>query len=580
MADQKNLVVAFALSLIVLIGFQYLYIEPREAERQRLAEETAAQSEQVEPPDALQTDLAPEFSTGAVVNEAPAAEPAAPQPPARRVALETARLQGSISLRGGRIDDVVLADYFDRIGEGAENIRLFEQADSDDAYFGEFGWWARAEQGLSLPTGDTVWDAPDAALTTETPLVMTWDNGQGLAFTRTVEVDENFLFTVTDTVTNTTPGDVALGTYGRLNRNGTPDTLGFFILHEGPVGVLGETLEEVDYDDLRDVRNKDFASQGGWIGITDKYWLAALIPDQSSEINARFLYRSDGGPARYGTNYRTDREIVPAGGSYTVTHRLFAGAKEVEVIDSYEDAYNITLFHKAIDWGWFHFLTRPLFYILHFFYGIAGNFGVAILLLTVLVKLAFFPLANKQYESMSKMKALHPKMIQLRERYADDKMRQQQELMALYKKEKVNPLAGCMPILIQIPVFFALYKTLFVTIEMRHQPFFGWIKDLSAADPLTPLNLFGLIPWDPPSFIAIGIWPLIMGLTMYLQQKMNPQPADPIQAKVLMAMPIVFTFILAPFPVGLVIYWTWNNVLSIAQQWVIMRRMGVSIGDG
>ena len=580
MADQKNLVVAFALSLIVLIGFQYLYIEPREAERQRLAEETAAQSEQVEPPDALQTDLAPEFSPRAPVNEAPATEPAAPQPPARRVALETARLQGSISLRGGRIDDVVLADYFDRIGEGAENIRLFERADSDDAYFGEFGWWARAEQGLSLPTGDTVWDAPDAALTTETPLVMTWDNGQGLAFTRTVEVDENFLFTVTDTVTNTTPGDVALGTYGRLNRNGTPDTLGFFILHEGPVGVLGETLEEVDYDDLRDVRNKDFASQGGWIGITDKYWLAALIPDQSSEINARFLYRSDGGPARYGTNYRTDREIVPAGGAYTVTHRLFAGAKEVEVIDSYEDAYNITLFHKAIDWGWFHFLTRPLFYILHFFYGIAGNFGVAILLLTVLVKLAFFPLANKQYESMSKMKALHPKMIQLRERYADDKMRQQQELMALYKKEKVNPLAGCMPILIQIPVFFALYKTLFVTIEMRHQPFFGWIKDLSAADPLTPLNLFGLIPWDPPSFIAIGIWPLIMGLTMYLQQKMNPQPADPIQAKVLMAMPIVFTFILAPFPVGLVIYWTWNNVLSIAQQWVIMRRMGVSIGDG
>ena len=579
MADQKNLVVAFALSLIVLIGFQYLYIEPREAERQRLAEQTAAQSEQIAPGDELQDDLAPEISPGAAVSETPAAEPAAPQPPARRVAVETARLRGSISLRGGRIDDVVLADYFDRIGDGAENIRLFERADSDGAYFAEFGWLARAQQGLSLPTGDTVWDASDATLTTENPLVMTWDNGQGLTFSRIVEVDENFLFTVTDTVTNNTSGDVALGTYGRINRNGTPDTLGFFILHEGPIGVFDGEAREITYKDLRKDETIDKPSVGGWIGITDKYWLAALIPDQAAKVNTRFLYRAAGGPVRYGANYRTDREIVAAGGSYTVTHRLFAGAKEVEVIDAYEDAYNIELFHKAIDWGWFHFLTRPLFYILHFFYGIAGNFGVAILLLTVLVKLAFFPLANKQYESMSKMKALHPKMIQLRERFADDKMRQQQELMALYKKEKVNPLAGCMPILIQIPVFFALYKTLFVTIEMRHQPFFGWIKDLSAADPLTPLNLFGLIPWDPPSFIAIGIWPLIMGVTMYLQQKMNPQPADPIQAKVLMAMPIVFTFILAPFPVGLVIYWTWNNVLSMAQQWVIMRRMGVSIGN-
>ncbi len=408
------------------------------------------------------------------------------------------------------------------------------------------------------------------------PVTLTWDNGENLRFSRTVAIDENYMFTITQRVENTGDEPVTLHPYGLISRWGTPPTLGFFILHEGPIGVLAGTLEEIDYDDLREDGPIELPSQGGWLGITDKYWLASLVPDQESELVANFRHYIAEGQDRYQVDYLRPAMTVPPGETIEVTDRLFAGAKEVGLLDFYANEYGIPLFDRAVDFGWFYFLTKPIFHILHFFYQLLGNYGLAILLLTLLVKLLFYPLANKSYRAMSKMKKLQPEMMRLREQFGDDKMRMNQELMALYKKEQVNPMSGCLPIVVQIPVFFALYKVLFVSIEMRHAPFFGWIQDLSAPDPTSLFNVFGLLPWDPPAFLMIGIWPLLMGATMLLQTKLNPQPADPIQAKVMMLLPLMFIFLFATFPAGLVIYWTWNNVLSISQQWVIMKRMGVS----
>lgn len=383
------------------------------------------------------------------------------------------------------------------------------------------------------------------------------------------------MFTVSQRVENTGTEPVSLYPYGLIRRWDTPPTAGFFILHEGPIGVLGGTLEEIDYDDLQEDGDIELPSDGGWLGITDKYWLTALVPDQESTLTANFRHSLSDGQDRYQVDYLRNQIRLSPGNTIEVVDRLFVGAKEVSLLDQYREDYGIPLFDRAVDFGWFYFLTKPLFYVLHWFYERVGNYGVAILLLTLLVKILFYPLANKSYRSMSQMKKLQPEMMKMREQYGDDKARMNQELMALYKKEKVNPMSGCLPIVVQIPVFFALYKVLFVSIEMRHAPFFGWIQDLSAPDPTTVFNLFGLIPWDPPAFLMIGVWPLLMGATMLLQQRLNPQPADPMQAKIMMMLPLMFIFLFATFPAGLVIYWTWNNVLSIAQQWVIMKRMGV-----
>ena len=584
MVDQKSVLIAFALSMVVLFGYQFLIVEPKmqaERERRELIEQQRADQEAAglagTPTDAPRptgdAPTVPELAAGPGL--------AAPTPArgAKRIAIETPRLRGSLSTQGARLDDLLLADYFDELGEDADNIVLLQHTGTEQAYFADFGWAARG-QGTALPTPDTVWTASADTLTPDRPLVLTWDNGAGLVFTRTIAVDEDFLFTITQSVENRTDGAVALAPYGLIARQSTPETSGFFILHEGPLGVFDETLKEVDYDELREDSTVNVTSTGGWIGITDKYWLTALIPDQDIAFAGRFQHLLRNGGDRYQVDYLDAEQIVEPGARLAVTSHLFAGAKEVDLIDGYGAALDIDRFDLAIDWGWFFFLTKPIFYALDYLNKLTGNFGVAILLLTVGVKLIFFPLANKSYESMTRMKKMQPKMKALQERFKDDKVRMQQELMELYKKEKINPLAGCLPILIQIPVFFALYKTLFVTIEMRHQPFFGWIEGLSAADPWTPLNLFGLIPWDPPSFIAVGIWPILMGVSMYLQQKLNPQPTDPMQQKIFAFLPIIFTFILAPFPVGLVIYWTWNNLLSMLQQWVIMRRMGVKVSDG
>ena len=391
------------------------------------------------------------------------------------------------------------------------------------------------------------------------------------------------MFTINDKIENIGTAPVNVSPFGRVTRVNTPETRGFFILHEGPIGVLDDQLHEIDYDDLEDEpsRPETFESKGGWLGFTDTYWLTALVPDQDEQLDARFLFDTTSTGAKlYQTDYRGTATPLAPGESLERTNRLFAGAKVFKTLEEYRDNLGIDRFELSIDFGWFFFLTKPLLNVIIFAANWLGNFGLAILAVTVIIKLFFFPLANKSYRAMSAMKALQPKMTELREKFADDKPAMQKELMAMYRREKVNPVSGCLPIILQIPVFFALYKVLFISIEMRHAPFYGWVRDLSAPDPLNIFTLFGAIPWDPPTFLALGIWPILMGLTMFAQQKLNPAPADPVQAKIFMLMPIIFTFFLANFPVGLVIYWTWNNLLSITQQYVIMRRMGVSLGGG
>ena len=582
MTDQKNLILAIAISLAILLGWQFLIEAPRQAERQAALEAQQAQQGGVE-------GVAP-VGEGAAVTGDPAGDLAArllsgsmsrqaaleDEP---RVRIDTPSLHGSLSLVGARIDDLTLADYHETPDPSSPEIVLLSPRGAPNPYFADFGWVA--QEGMAVPGPETRWTTDAEVLSPGSPVVLTWDNGQGLIFERQIEVDEDYMFTVTERVVNDSGEAVTLAPYGRVSRFGTPDTLGFFILHEGPYGVFDATLRELSYGDLQDGDSIDEeTSTGGWLRFTDKYWLVALVPDQEVVIEPEFRHIAAEGEDRYLAIYRApDRTVAPGGSTEHVGH-IFAGAKEVSVIDAYAEKFAIENFDLAVDFGWFYFLTKPFFYALQWINGIVGNFGVAILIFTVFIKLVFFPLANKSYTAMSKMKALQPEMTQIRERFGDDRQRMNMEMMELYKREKVNPASGCLPILIQIPVFFALYKVLFVTIEMRHAPFFGWIQDLSAPDPTTIFNLFGLLPFTPPDFLMIGIWPLIMGVTMFLQQKLNPAPADPIQQKIFMALPIVFTFILAGFPAGLVIYWAWNNTLSILQQWVIMRRHGVKIGGG
>ncbi len=579
MTDQRNLILAVAISIAIVLGFQYFYEVPRvqqladqQAEQQALEPAPVPGAEAPLPSDVPAppgTPVTPVTSTAVAAASRDAVLAEAP-----RVRIESPRLHGSVTLTGGRIDDLTLADYRETTDPESPEITLLSPAGAARAYYAEFGW-VPAESGTVVPVAATEWRADRGTLAPGEPVTLSWDNGAGLRFTRRIALDENYMFTVTQAVKNSGVAPVTLYPYGLISRSETPETLGFYILHEGLLGVFDGTLLEIDYDDLQEDGKQNVSSTGGWIGITDKYWLMALLPDQSDPFNGRFFHTLRDGIDKYQVDFQRGAVVVPAGGTAEVTDRLFAGAKEVHLLDAYEEALGIVRFDLAIDWGWFYFLTRPIFIGLDLFNQWLGNFGLAILLLTVIIKALFFPLANKSYKAMSKMKKLQPKMTELRERYGDDKARMQKEIMLLYKAEKVNPMSGCLPIVVQIPVFFALYKVLFVTIEMRHTPFYGWIKDLSAPDPTSLVNLFGLLPFDSPEFLAIGVWPLIMGLTMLLQQRLNPQPADPMQAKIMMALPIVFTFIFARVPAGLVIYWVWNNVLSIAQQWIIMRKMGV-----
>ncbi|HEX5077810.1 MAG TPA: membrane protein insertase YidC [Geminicoccaceae bacterium] len=580
MPEQRNLILAIVLSVTIIIAFQYFYELPRihDARQQQAVrtEQTIEESEQ--PAGAGTGEVAPSppgASQGAAGTATPPAAPTEVIEGGDRVVIDSGRIRGSLSLVGGRIDNVILSDYKLTTAPDSPDVALLSPPGSTEPYFVELGWVA-AGPSVRVPGPDTVWTADRAELRPGQPVTLSWDNGEGLRFERRLEIDDAYMFTITQRVVNEGDAPVSLYPYGLVTRWGTPKTLGYYILHEGPIGVVNGTLHEIDYDDLQEDGSVELHSQGGWMGFTDKYWLTALVPDQAGELTATFRDTVVDGQDRYQADYLRAAVTVPAGGSVEITDRMFAGAKEVERLDRYREQYSIPLFDRAVDFGWFYFLTKPLFHVLHFFYKWTGNYGVAILLLTLLVKLLFFPLANKSYRAMSKMKKLQPEMMRLREQYGDDKMRMNQELMALYKREKANPVSGCLPIVVQIPVFFALYKVLFVSIEMRQAPFFGWIHDLSAPDPTSVFNLFGLLPFGPPAFLMIGVWPLLMGATMFLQQKLNPQPADPMQARVMMLLPAMFIFLFATFPAGLVIYWTWNNLLSIAQQWTIMKRMGVT----
>ncbi|MGB1547180.1 MAG: membrane protein insertase YidC [Alphaproteobacteria bacterium] len=572
--EQRNLLLAVVLSLGILLSFQAFYDyhyppPPKTAE----SEATSASETPTAPTDA--GDIPSLRKAGGVeIAEAGDANREAALSEDVRIAIDSARIDGSLRLKGGRIDDIRLKTYRETTDPASPEITVLYPAGTARPYYAQFGWVA-GDASVPVPGADTPWQTKDTLLTPEHPVTLTWRNGQGLEFTRRIALDKAYMFTVTDRVKNLGENEVTLHAYGLVSRTGTPETQGFFILHEGLLGVFNHTLEEVDYDDLQEKQVIETNSEGGWIGITDKFWLAALVPDQKAANHYRFTHRSVGGESKYQVDFLGPGLVLPAGETVETASRVFAGAKEVRLLDAYANKLNIVLFDRGVDFGWFYFLTKPIFYLLDYLNAVLGNFGLAILLMTVMIKLVFYPLASKSYRAMSKMKLLQPKVVELRERLKDDRQKMSQELMELYKSEKVNPLAGCLPVLIQLPVFFALYKVLFVTIEMRHAPFYGWIHDLSAPDPTTIFNLFGLLPFTPPDFLQLGIWPIFMGITMWAQFRLNPPPADPIQAKIFQFMPLVFTFLLAHFPAGLVIYWAWNNILSIAQQWWIMRKMGV-----
>ena len=492
----------------------------------------------------------------------------------KRVKIETNSIVGSINLKGLRIDDIVLKKYNETQEEFSEKIRVLQPIDTYDGYEVTFGWIKNQDANFETPNAESIWKVSNnnATLTSNNEVEFEWSNTTGQTFVTTIGLDEDYLFDITQEVKNNSNEEIIINNASKVTRKQAPSLSGMFILHEGLLGVLQEKLELIDYDNLKDDEETlNFESDNGWVGITDKYWLAALIPDQNKSFKAIYTY--DNGYIAY---YRSlNATKVAAGSDHIVESQIFIGAKEAKLIDRYQEDYGIYNFDLAIDWGWFYFLTKPLFNVIYFFSELSGNFGLAIIILTVITRIVFFPLANWSFISMAKMKMLQPEMTRIKELHKDDRAQQQQALMALYKKEKVNPISGCLPILIQIPFFFAIYKMLFVSIEMRHAPFYGWIQDLAAKDPTTIFNLFGLIPWDPPSFMIIGIWPVLMGLTMYIQQKLNPAPPDPIQARIFMFFPLFITILLAQFAAGLVIYWTTNNVLSIIQQWIINKRTTV-----
>jgi len=582
MQNNRNFFITIVLSVLILTLWQVFYMNPRiekEREQARIEAERVEQQNpgQQAPGQTTTTPAAPGTTVpgtdGATVESRQQALAGS-----QRVAIDTPSISGSINLKGARIDDVKLKAYRLTVERDSPNIELLNPSSLPNGFYAEIGYVGGADSG-AVPGPDTVWTVEGTpTLTPATPVVLTYTNDKGVTFNRQISVDQNYMFTVTDTVTNGSGGPVSLNNYGRVTRFDKPTHASIYVLHEGLIGVTGEEgLQEIKYatieDDKAVVPGK---STDGWLGITDKYWALALVPSGKQPFQPRFSYLEDG-RTRYQSDFLTDTITVAPGASDTIETLVFAGAKEVAKVQAYESDRQIRQFDLLIDWGWFYFITKPMFHLIDWFYKLLGNFGLAILATTVAVKLVFFPLANKSYKSMANMKMVQPKLLEIREKYADDKMKQQQAMMELYKTEKINPIAGCWPVLLQIPVFFALYKVLYVTIEMRHAPFFGWIQDLAAPDPTSIFNLFGLLPFMVPQYLHIGVWPLIMGVTMFLQMRMNPTPPDPTQAMIFNWMPVIFTFMLASFPAGLVIYWAWNNTLSIIQQGVIMKRQGAKI---
>ncbi len=576
MNNNKNVLFAIALAAAVLFLWQYFVATPSmKAEQARQA--TLSHQEKTKP-------MAAPVLPGIADGTSHMTREAALKVGGARVVIDTPMVDGSILLKGARLDDLRLRTYHDTVDPKSAEIVLLAPKSTDYPYSAAFGWIG----ATAMPDDNSEWRQTNGAtLSPGHPVTLTWDNGHGLVFTRVIAIDDKYMFTVTDSVANKGDAAVNLFPYGTVERQSIPKTVTTWSLHEGFVGVANGSEVDAKYNDFKDPGTppKTFSSTGGWVGITDKYWMAAIVPPQGENFNGAYLgAKTPAGADAYQANYRLDARKIASGATASVTHRLFAGAKVVDILKAYQDSQNITHFDQAVDWGWFWFLTRPFFWLLDVLNKFLGNFGLAILALTVIVKIVFFPLANASFRAMSKMKKLQPQMEELKKLHSDDPQKLQLAMMELYKREKANPVSGCLPILLTIPVFFSLFKVLSVTIEMRHAPFYGWIHDLSAPDPTSLLNLFGLIPYNPtailPSFmsyVSIGVWPIIYGITQWVQTKLNPPPPDPVQAKMFTFMPLIFTFMFATFPAGLVIYYAWNNLLSVAQQWFIMSREGVEI---
>ena len=557
--DTKNVIAAISLSAMVIILYSLFFApEPRQINKNN-----NLKTEKIEDNSKSTTPSIKEKSVSNKVIREDALKIS------ERIKIENNNIIGSISLKGSAIDDLTFKKYNTKLNSN-EKIVLLNPKSSENGYFIESGW-STTNKNIEMPDDSSLWKViGNNKLTPNNPVKLQWINQQGIIFTNTYQLDDKYLFKLNQKIENKSDDIVDFYPYAQIIRNKKPNVTNFYILHEGLLGVFDETLIEEDYDDIEDKKFTTKATSG-WLGITDKYWITAVVPENNRNFTSEFEFEN-----RFKANFIiTDPYESKPEQTISNDIKIFVAAKEVDVIDGYAESEGINKFDLAIDWGWFYFFTKPLFFILDYFFKITGNFGIAIILITACIRIIFFPLANYSFKSMAKMKILAPEMTRLKELHKEDKTKLQQEMMALYKREGVNPISGCLPILIQIPFFFAIYKMLFVTIEMRHQPFFGWIQDLSERDPTSIFNLFGLIPWDPPSFLLIGVWPILMGVTMYIQQKLNPPPQDPIQKKIFAFFPLFLTVILAPFPSGLVVYWTVNNVLTMAQQWVIIKRTKV-----
>ncbi len=555
MDNQKNLLLAVVFSLVILIGFDFFFAPKKNGSNQVQINENISEETKDKNTPSIDTSLLKKS------NKTKSSE--------KRIKFKANRIEGSINLFGATIDDIILSDYFQTI-EKKEKVRVLYKENSNSPYFLRMGW-ASTDKSIELPDKNSLWTADKESFNNE-KIKLEWSNNKGLKIIRNISFDENFMITITDEVINSTTETIDLTNFSYLRRKNYEPENKFFILHEGPLGVFNDTLKEVSYDELQESKEIIESTKNGWIGYTDHYWQVAIFPDTNESFKARFKTLNNVRNSIQIDFINDNVKSVKSNETLTTKSYVFAGAKEVPLIDNYIEKLNVNKLDLSVDFGWFYFLTKPLFYALNFLSTKFQNFGIGIIILTIFIRIILFPLANKSFKSMNSMRILTPEIQRVRERYKDDRQKMNQEMFALYREKKINPAAGCLPILIQIPIFFALYKVLFVSIEMRHAPFFGWIKDLSAPDPTSLFNLFGLIPWDPPLFLTIGIWPLLMGLTMFLQQKINPPPPDPIQAKIFMMLPFIFTFLLATFPSGMVVYWTVNNVLSIGQQYILLKK--------
>ena len=563
--DNKNVFVAIALSMSVLLFWGAFFETPKQ-DNQNLKDNNQLQQKTE---DSISTSKTPTPSINQLINKKKISRNDSIAG-SNRIKIENDNIIGSISLDGGLIDDISFKNHKQNV-DGGENIEFLNPSQSENGFYVESGW-ASIGNNIKVPTKNSKWEIEgNKTLTDKTPVTIKWDNKEGVIFKKNIVLDEKYLFKINQEIQNNSSKNIELYPYAQITRNKIPDNIqNFYISHEGFIGVFDDELKEDDYDDIEDNKIVRETNEG-WLGITDKYWMTVLVPEKGKNFKSTFQY-NDTFKAHYINN--DPIKIKPTSSGFN-DFRLFVAAKEVNTIDTYAEEQNINKLDLVIDWGWFYFFTKPLFFVIDYLFKLSGNFGIAIVLITLAIRALFFPLANFSFRSMAKMKAVQPEMARLKELYKDDKVKLQQEMMALYRKEKINPASGCLPVLIQIPFFFAIYKMLFISLEMRHQPFFGWIKDLSASDPTSLFNLFGLIPWDPPSFMVIGIWPILMGASMWVQQKLNPAPTDPIQAKIFAFFPLFLTIILASFPSGLVVYWTVNNILTIAQQWVINKNTTV-----